>query len=79
MSFNSISKYATGFEMPEDSEYHTVDAMLKYSLGREFFGVWETGSHFLESVQEVKKYSLIKNICSKNLIFAKTNLFIVNS
>ena len=33
MSFNSISKYATGFEMPEDSEYNTVDAMLKYSLG----------------------------------------------
>ena len=32
MSFNSISKYATGFEMPEASEYHTVDLMLKYSF-----------------------------------------------
>ena len=31
------------------------------------------------SLLQVKKYSLIKNICSKNLIFAKTNLFIVNS
>ena len=42
MSFNSISKYATGYEMPEDSEYHAVDLMLKYSLGDVLdWGAWE--------------------------------------
>ena len=41
-SMNSISKYATGYEMPRASEYHTVDAMLKYSLGDVFnWGDWE--------------------------------------
>ena len=33
MSFNSISKYATGFEMSEASAHRTADAMLKYSFG----------------------------------------------
>ncbi len=42
MSFNSISKYATGFEMPEASEYHTVDLMLKYSFDKVLdWGNWE--------------------------------------
>jgi len=42
MSFNSISKYATGFEMPEASEYHTADLMLKYSFDNVLdWGAWE--------------------------------------
>ena len=32
-SMNSITKYAEAFQMDRASEYHTVDAMLKYSLG----------------------------------------------
>ena len=32
-SMNSITKYADEFQMDRASEYHTVDAMLKYSLG----------------------------------------------
>jgi outer membrane protein W len=42
MSFNSISKYATGFEMPEASAHRTADAMLKYSFGNVLdWGNWE--------------------------------------
>jgi len=42
MSFNSISKYATGFEMSEASEHRTADAMLKYSFGNVLdWGDWE--------------------------------------
>ena len=42
MSFNSISKYATGYEMPEDSAHRTADAMLKYSFGNVLdCGNWE--------------------------------------
>ena len=44
-SMNSISKYATGHEMPRASEYHTVDAMLKYSLGDVFN--WEKWEPFV--------------------------------
>jgi len=41
-SMNSITKYATGYEMDRASEYHTVDAMLKYSLGDVLeWGDWE--------------------------------------
>jgi outer membrane protein W len=42
MSFNSISKYATGFEMPVASEYHAADVMLKYSFDNVLdWGNWE--------------------------------------
>jgi len=42
MSFNSISKYATGFEMSEASAHRTADAMLKYSFGNVLdWGNWE--------------------------------------
>ena len=42
MSFNSISKYATGFEMSEASEHRTADAMLKYSFDNVLdWGNWE--------------------------------------
>ena len=42
MSFNSISKYATGFEMSEASAHRTADAMLKYSFGNVLdWGSWE--------------------------------------
>ena len=41
-SMNSITKYANAFHMDRASEYHTVDAMLKYSLGDVFdWGDWE--------------------------------------
>ncbi len=41
-SMNSITKYADAHEMGRASEYHTVDAMLKYSLGDVFdWGDWE--------------------------------------
>ena len=41
-SMNSITKYADAFHMDRSSEYHTVDAMLIYSLGDVFdWGDWE--------------------------------------
>ena len=41
-SMNSITKYADFMQMDRASEYHTVDAMLKYSLGDVFdWGNWE--------------------------------------
>ena len=41
-SMNSITKYAESFQMDRASEYQTVDAMLKYSLGDVFdWGDWE--------------------------------------
>ncbi len=41
-SMNSITKYADFMQMDRASEYHTVDAMLKYSLGDVFdWGDWE--------------------------------------
>ena len=41
-SMNSITKYADDFHMDRSSEYHTVDAMLKYSLGDVVdWGNWE--------------------------------------
>ena len=41
-SMNSITKYAGAFQMDRASEYQTVDAMLKYSLGDVFdWGDWE--------------------------------------
>ena len=42
VSMNSITKYADFMQMDRASEYHTVDAMLKYSLGDVFdWGNWE--------------------------------------
>ena len=42
VSMNSITKYADFMQMDRASEYHTVDAMLKYSLGDVFdWGDWE--------------------------------------
>ncbi|SVA24963.1 uncharacterized protein METZ01_LOCUS77817, partial [marine metagenome] len=42
VSMNSITKYADEFHMDRASEYHTVDAMLKYSLGDVVdWGDWE--------------------------------------
>ena len=41
-SMNTISKYATGHEMSRATDYQTVDAMLKYSLGDVVdWGDWE--------------------------------------
>ena len=41
-SMNSITKYVPQFQMDRASEYHTVDAMLKYSLGDVVdWGNWE--------------------------------------
>jgi len=44
-SMNSITKYADAFQMDRASEYHTVDAMLKYSLGDVFN--WEKWEPFV--------------------------------